>query len=254
VLHRAILTVHDLEWLRRFRQRSEPPPKVVLCFGPHTRYAELERWLPLVDAAVPEATALDTLPGRLIPSGEGPRPPDPRPLVCAISALYELRQTLVLACEAAGYPVRPAPDPSEVPTGALAVWDVPVLEPGWPGALTELASRGPVVTLLGFADRELIRQARAHGASACLELPFDTADLTRVLDRLALDRPAAVAGDGPHHAPPSPALSRRPGWVATRWLSPEQPTIDSQRLARPVAGEQGGAYNNNAPASSIRPA
>jgi hypothetical protein len=210
VLHRALLTGHDLDWLRRFRQRSEPPPRVVLCFGPYARYADLGRWLPLVDAALPEATARDTLAGRLVGEGEEPpRPPGPRPLVGAVSALADLRQTLAMACEAAGYPVRPAHEPSEVPEGALAIWDVPVLEPDWRRALAALSRRGPVVTLMGFADRERVGQARACGASACLELPFEVADLIRALDRLALEHPAAWRGSAPHAVPPPPSSSRR---------------------------------------------
>ena len=59
-----------------------------------------------------------------------------------------------------------------------------------------------MVALLGFADRATVGQARAHGASACLELPFDLADLVFVLDRLAAPRIEPA-----HEVPPPPAAA-----------------------------------------------
>jgi hypothetical protein len=89
------------------------------------------------------------------------------------------------------------------PPAALCVWDVPVLEPGWSKDLSRRAKLGMVVALMGFADRSLVRQARAAGASACLDLPCDPADLVDVLDRLA-----SLRLDGAHDVPP-PATLRR---------------------------------------------
>lgn len=191
VVHRAILTGHDREWLRRFREASTPPRRVVLCLGPYPRHAELERWLPLVDAVVPEATATDVL-ARYVSHRTAERVGLPRrqPLVSVLSSLFELRQTLAQSIAVAGYPIRPVADASSVLGPSLVVWDVPVLDSKWPSLLDRLIEGGPVIALFGFADRELVSSARAHGASACLELPISPGDLTYVLDRLVSTLPA----------------------------------------------------------------
>jgi len=211
VLRRTSVSRRDAERLARLRTNassaSVPGPRVILCVGPHVRHAELEEWSArgLVDAIVPEATARDTL-GRHLATAEGDlapcRLPGPRPTVSVVSAGFELRHTLADACSALGYPPEPACDCSETKSFGPAVWDVPVLDPDWPRALARRAYRGAVVVVLGFATRGLVRQARAHGASACLELPFDLLDLGHVLDRITAQR--SHLG---HAVPPSPASS-----------------------------------------------
>lgn len=209
VLHRSVLTRPDAAWVARLRAGRAAPPRVVLCFGPHVRAADLERWSELVDAAVPEATARDTVARRLAgaePFGAvvGRRPAVSRPRVAVVSTNPALRQVLCEGCEAAGYPVAAARDWPDAPPGGPAVWDVPVLEPRWPDELARRAAAGPVVALLGFADRRLVAEARARGASACLELPVDLADLAAALDRLPAPRPEPA-----HEVPPPPAGRRR---------------------------------------------
>ena len=63
---------------------------------------------------------------------------------------------------------------------------MPLLEPDWSQRL-ERRSRatGPVIALFGFADRETVTLAKACGAIACLELPYDVDDLIDVIDRAA---------------------------------------------------------------------
>jgi hypothetical protein len=208
VVHRALLTARDARWLAALRSGRADPPRVVLCVGPHIRHAELERLASLVDEVVPEATARDTI-ARHLPGGEiraplAVRGPDPGRCVSVVSEHFEFRETLAEACEIAGYLARPARDLSEAEPGGLAVWNIPVLRTDWPKGLARRASAGPVVALLGFADRATVGQARAHGASACLELPFDLADLVFVLDRLA-----APWIEPAHEVPPPPAAARR---------------------------------------------
>src|SRR5436190_344031 len=82
--------------------------------------------------------------------------------VAVVSGNHELRLTLADACRAAGFPVRTAVDCASGPTGPLCVWDVPVLDPEWTGALARRSRLGMVVALLGFADRALVREARAR--------------------------------------------------------------------------------------------
>ena len=207
VLHRAVLTRIDAERLARLRS-GRTPPRVVLCHGPHVRYADLDRWADLFDATVPEATACETIARRLSPPGEGAdrRPvAGPRPRVAVISANVALRQMLAETCEGAGYPVCPGRDWHAAPATGPAVWDVPVLEPDWPQSLASRGRADPVVALIGFADRALVTEARARGASACLELPLDLADLVAVLDRLTASRAEAA-----HEFPPAPVARRRP--------------------------------------------
>ena len=214
VLHRPFLGPGDAEWLARLRSGFRPVPRVILCVGPHARAPELERWsvLGLVDAIVPEATACDTIARHVEANGRGSRDDsDPAarrpagPRVALVSSNAELRFALSEALEWLGYPVTPARDWSEAPPGLLTVWDVPVLEADWPRTLARRASLGPLIALLGFADRALVRQARAQGASACLELPCDVLDLGHVLDRIVAARVSPA-----HPVPPPPASSRLP--------------------------------------------
>lgn len=208
-LHRGLLTPRDADSLARYRAAGPPVPRVVLCVGPYVRHAELERWseLGLYDEVVPEATASDTLARRLAVVNPGaPRSLGNRPRVSVVSTNFELREALGEACESAGFPSVPARDWSEALPHGLAVWDVPILDPQWPRELAQRSRLGPVVALIGFPDRAVVREARARGASACLELPCDLADLVGVLDRLALVRPEAA-----HAVPPAPAsVVRRP--------------------------------------------
>lgn len=206
VLHRAVLTRGDAGRLARLRAAG--PARVVLCHGPQARYDDLNRWAELVDAAVPEATARDTLARHLRPAA-GLRAPGgpagPRPEVAVVGANAALRRALAEAAEAAGYAVSASVrDWADAPPTGPAVWDVPLLEPGWAEALGRRSQAGPVVALLGFADRLLVAEARARGAWACLELPVDLPDLAAALDRLP---PARV--ERAHRVPPPPAASRR---------------------------------------------
>jgi hypothetical protein len=120
-----------------------------------------------------------------------------------ISGNHELSQTLADACGALGYAAESARDWPEASSRGLAVWDVPILEPEWPRMLARRKRSGPVVALLGFADRTLVTMAREHGAAACLELPYDLADLAYVLDRLT-----TLRAQPPHDVPPPPAVRR----------------------------------------------
>jgi len=88
------------------------------------------------------------------------------------------------ACEAAGYPSFNVPGDLSASTTDWVVWDVPVLEPYWPGLLVEAAQEHRVIALLGFADRESVAIAKRNGALACLDLPCEPIDLIAVLDRL----------------------------------------------------------------------
>ncbi len=197
VLHRAGLDATDAQRLARLRARADATPRVVLCVGPHARHADLERWGRLIDAAIPEATARDVVARHA--QGLDRVPPDrlgrPGPRVAVVSTNFEVRSALAEACRVGGYTPEPARGWDDAPPGLPAVWDVPVLEPGWAAALAARSPSAPVIALLGFADRATVSLARRAGASTCLDLPFELPDLLQALDRLI--RP-------PHRVPPAP--------------------------------------------------
>jgi hypothetical protein len=83
------------------------------------------------------------------------------------------------------------------------VWDVPWLESHWADELAQRTRAGPVIALIEFADRRLVTEARASGASVCLDLPVDLGDLTAALDRVTSPRRE------PAHTSPPPPLGRR---------------------------------------------
>jgi len=145
---------------------------------------------------------------------------------------------LVEACVRAGYRAaaiddllaadvaraRPAGSPGAERT--LTIWDVPVLEEGWPEALERRAvATGPVIGLMGFADRDLVSRAKAHGAAICLELPFEIDDLIDSVSRAAGSRapeqwPLPTRAEPPHQLPPRPrrrAVSRETSNVSPPW-------------------------------------
>ncbi len=198
VVHRAILGATDAGRLAALRGRLDAGRALILCVGPHVRYADIERWARGVDLVLPEALAAETI-GRHVGVVEpAAAPPDGRG-VAVVSTGPELRATWGAILRAGGYDVVAADRPEAAPAGLVAVWDVPVLEPTWPDRLRELAARGPVVAAIGFLDRTTRQVARAAGASACLDMPADLADLVLAVDRLAGRRrdPAHPAVPGP---------------------------------------------------------
>jgi hypothetical protein len=229
VLHRSRLTQNDVARLEGWLPEAgtSPPPRIILCYSPYVRYAELERAAATVDLAIPEATAIENLPrhvARFLEPGV-PAVADARGVrrrVNVVSSDHALREVLVEACLVAGFEPRttaeleltnPSRDEScsAVQAGAggeLTLWDVPLLETDWPERLERRCRNGPVLTLLGFPDRATVIEARARGASACLELPFDLGDLIHVLDQVSRHAsPVAVPPrfEPAHAVPPPPA-------------------------------------------------
>ena len=205
VLHRPALTPPDADRLRRLRERGPSPPRVVLALGPYARYHQWDRWAPLVDAVLPEATAPETIARHLAGAEGRSRPAGPRPRVAVVGGDFALRSALADACVEAGYPAEPARDWADAPAGVLSAWIAPVLEDGWPRFLAKAARTRPVLALLGFAARSTVALARSCGAAACLDLPCDLADLVHVLDRLSTLRIEPA-----HHVPPAPSSARHP--------------------------------------------
>jgi hypothetical protein len=237
IIHRLSLSGADAERLREWRASAgEPACDLILCVSPYVRYEELERWAGLVDLVVSEAIAGDVLPGRLARrlDGRGRRPPStgsPAFRIEVAGGNGELCRALVDACAQAGYTARaiddqeiggklhPQPKDRRAPAGerVLTIWEVPVLEDGWPQRLEWRAhGYGPVIAVAGFADRAVVGRAREAGAVACLELPYDVDDLIDAVDRVA-DRtsadswPIPARVEAPHVLPPPRRNPRRHG-------------------------------------------
>jgi hypothetical protein len=202
VIHRPILTGLDVQRIGRLRGRGEPAMRTVLCVGPHARHDDLVRSARLFDAVLPEATAAETIRRHVEP---GRARPGHRPTVGVVSGLHEVRGFLVDVCRGVGYRAEAAEDREDLAPRGIVVWDVPMLDPGWPERMARRSRSASVVALLGFADREAVTTARQAGASACLEWPCDLDDVAYVLDRIS-SLPRAEPG---HSTPPSPALGRR---------------------------------------------
>ncbi len=236
ILHRTRLSVADTARIALWR--SVPPsgstPRVILCFSPYVRYAEMERCSRGVDLAISEATAVETLPrhvNRLLEGRDEPAlqasDPDDLP-VQVISSNHDLRAVLSDICQAAGFKMTSgreltapwqarAAGVDGAATKVLTLWDVPVLEPDWTTWLEERAKLSPVLALLGFADRATVSQARASGAEACLDLPVDVNDLVHVIERLnrkvRSDAASKVEGriEPAHTVPPAPVSRGKRG-------------------------------------------
>jgi hypothetical protein len=233
VLHRSRLNHVDVSRLERWSPMGPAAlegagsSRLVLCYGPYVRHSELERCGRVFGLMLPEATAAEVLAGRLpeLLGWPAPRPEQDRadaPRIEIVSTEHALRSVIAEACESVGYRVAERPWPErdsrgrDTPLSAqlgpiLTVWDVPVLEPEWPTQLAELSRAGPVVALLGFADRETVRLAREQGAAACLDVPFHVEDLLRVVERVgrSAGRPPRPRAEAGHSVPPRPSSRRR---------------------------------------------
>ena len=248
VVHRQRLFARDADRFKEWRTQigSLRSPALILCAGPYVRYEELERYSGLVDLVLSEATAAEVLPrhaNRLL-EGRSSRPArgegDSLVRVLVASSNSELRETIAEACAGAGYRVEQADEhmvgarvsfatgPAAPDDTILTVWDVPVLEE-WEERLERHAREaGPIVALIGFADRSTVAVAKANGAFACLELPLNLDDLIDVIERFAQcgnrePRPAPARAEAPHTLPPRPrrgAAERRSPAEQKQWSGP----------------------------------
>jgi hypothetical protein len=254
VMHRTRLTAEDARRVAGWRGlvSARQAPGIVLCTSPYLRYDQLERWRSIVDVMLPEATVRDVLPARAVRLADGrpawrARSDGPTVRVEVSGGLGAISAVVCEACAGAGYRAQQVGDLLGADhSGAqlaqpasservLTIWDVPVLEPGWPEQLERRARlTGPVIALLGFADRASVSLARSRGAQACLELPFDLDDLLFLIDRVVETRPieswpAPARFEPPHQLPPRPrrraARSEAPS-AGPPWSDHDhQPTI-----------------------------
>ncbi|MFO0959041.1 MAG: hypothetical protein U0800_16710 [Isosphaeraceae bacterium] len=205
VLHRDALSIGDRDRLAALKRTQDPPPRVILCHGPHARPHHLETWLGLVDTFLPEATASEIVGGHVRPRESRERP-DAN--VSIVGSQFEWRCALAEALAGAGYSVEQHRDWPSNP-GELVIWDVPALDRRWPDLLERRTLGRRVAVLLEFADRGLVRAARSAGAAACLDSLCELDDLIGVIDRLAVAPPLPhgwrIRADGPSNPPGKPS-------------------------------------------------
>ena len=166
------------------------PPAVFLCVSPFVRYDDLHACSGLVDLVVSEAEAADVLPRRVsrllgTAADRSPGNDVPSLRIEVAGGNAELCDAVAEACTAAGYNARraddlpredwvlprddralPGDDPAAGADRVLTIWEVPVLEPDWSERLARRALlAGPVIALIGFADRTTVTQAKPPGPS-----------------------------------------------------------------------------------------
>jgi len=259
IVHRTRLSQADAARIEQWRSvpRVNALPRVILCFSPYVRYAELERCSRGVDLAISEATAVETLSrhvSRLLERRD--EPPRAAPAadclpVQVISSNHELRAVLSELCLAEGFKVSSgreftaqwqgrAAGADRAANQMLTLWDIPVLEPDWPRLLEERTKLGPVVALLGFADRATVGQARASGAAGCLDLPLDVNDLVHVIERVnrkfRADSSSKTEGriEPAHAVPPAPVSRAKRGRAAIRQRETRPPLWSEDEAASTI--------------------
>jgi CheY-like chemotaxis protein len=249
ILHRSRMTAQDCERLRTWRDRGAAAvgPALILCASPYLRYEELERAAGLVDRVLPEATAPDVIAGHAARLLEGrgcgadlARTAERAFRIEIAGGTGDLVAALVDACTSAGHTAQAIADLAGAagPRGrissgtpgqrVLTIWEVPVLEPRWTERLAQRArDAGPVIALLGMADRGLVTQAKNHGAAGCLDLPCDLDELLDLIERVAARQPLEgwplLYRAEPAHLLPPPSRRRAvPRGLSSPAVWPEQ--------------------------------
>lgn len=263
IVHRTRLSQADAARIEQWRSvpRVNALPRVILCFSPYVRYAELERCSRGVDLAISEATAVETLSRHVSCLLERrDEPPRAAPAadclpVQVISSNHELRAVLSEICLAEGFKVSSgreftaqwqgrAAGADRAAKQMLTLWDIPVLVADWPRLLEERTKLGPVVALLGFADRATVGQARASGAAGCLDLPLDVNDLVHVIERvnrkLRSDSSTRFEGriEPAHAVPPGPVSRAKRGRAAIRQRETRPPLWSEDEAASTINYEK----------------
>lgn len=194
-----------------FNELALHRPNVELILGDLARYAEVQVLEQVVDRITPEAVAIDLLPGRLMRL-RGGRPEfsqnQKNATVGVISTNKDLASVMVDLVESFGLQAISADGWSDprLHSGSLMIWDVPLLSDRWTNQLQSQARRRPVLALMAMAQRHTTARARAAGAVACLDLPFETEDLRDLLVRHV---PAPEFTHRPPSTQPQPAASVR---------------------------------------------
>ena len=190
LLHRRCVGPTELQTISALRDALDESrshrPRLELVVGDLVRYAEVQILEQVVDRITPEAVMADVLPGRLARlAGRVLKPLAEQRIaqVGVISTNQDLAAILADLVAWSGLTPVLAKGWSDrgLSSNSLVIWDIPVLSGRWPAELQAQSRRRRVLALLAMGHRDSIAQARAAGAVACLDLPFETEDLADLL-------------------------------------------------------------------------
>lgn len=191
LVHRRNIGPTEVESITRLRHLIEAKgperPRLELILGDLARYADVQTLAAMSDRITPEGIAAEVLSGRIRRLTGKPLTIESTKsqsrsvgLLSRSRPLMEMLADWVRFCGLQPVIMDGWSDP-QLPAGSLMIWDVPVLNDRWETELRAQSRRRPIIALLGMATRDLTEKARSAGASACLDLPFETDDLTDVI-------------------------------------------------------------------------
>jgi hypothetical protein len=219
VVHRRGLGHTELAATTEIRARanlvSGGRVEIDFLVGDLARYAEVQTIAALVDRIVPEAIAADVLAPRLERSfGLSAAAGDSVVAdVGILSTNRPLAETLAAWVDAFGHRPKIVDGWSDPLSSRhdLLIWDAPILSGRWLVRLRDQARRRSVLVLLGMAHRDIVAQAKAAGAVACLDLPFEAEDLRNLLSIHAAASRRRIADEPRSPALPSVSRTDRTG-------------------------------------------
>lgn len=213
VVHRRNAGPAEVALIRQLRQLMEDlragRPRLELILGEMARYSDVQEMAAMADRITPESVAADVFPIRVnrLRTGHGGMDRTGRLARVGIMSrnlpMVEMLADCLAMISLEAVVARGWSDPS-IPSGSLMVWDVPTLNPRWEAELKAWGGRRPVLALLAMASRDLTARARAAGACACLDLPFELNDL----HDLVLAHLPAATGNPAHEARPARPQAR----------------------------------------------
>lgn len=190
LVHRRNVGPIEVESITRIRRliESKGPdrPRFELILGDLARYADVQILATLTDRITPEGVALEVLAGRIRrltgkhPATEPFHEQQAIGLLSQSRPLMEMLAEWVRFCGFEPVIMDGWSDP-KLSAGSLVIWDAPLLNDRWETELKAQAHRRPVIALLGMTTRDLTARAKVAGAVACLDLPFETDDLTDLI-------------------------------------------------------------------------
>jgi hypothetical protein len=245
IIHRRNVGPAEVGVVRRLRHEIEKMkagrPRLEVILGDLPRYSDVQELASLTDRITPESVAIDVFPARInrlrgkLFGGSRSKPLPAVGLLAQNRPMAEMLADCLSMVSLETVLANGWTDPA-LPSGSLMLWDVPTLNPRWDSELKAQSRRRPIISLLAMANREMTARARAAGAVACLDLPFEINDLH---DLVLAHLPASTAASGtpqPRREARQDAVPMRSGTLIVRAEPGHEPFRgQSQRQSRTTA-------------------